>query len=181
MKELSLSLLDIAENSVAAGASLIEILLKSEENFLVISVKDNGHGIKNDELERAADPFFTKKAGKCVGMGLSLLKEAALLAGGDFSLTSRTGSEAMTEAVASFDTENIDFRGVGDIPSTLMALITANYDVDFVFSDTSFGKKVELDTREMKKILGNARLLTDIKVIEWLKAYLSESYEPKNN
>ncbi|MBR4172883.1 MAG: ATP-binding protein, partial [Clostridia bacterium] len=74
MKELSLHILDIAENSVKAGADLIEVgIFENEtENFLKIEIKDNGSGMSEEFLKRVKDPFSTTRTTRRVGMGLSL-------------------------------------------------------------------------------------------------------------
>ena len=57
MKELSLNILDIAENSVKAGATLVQILLAETSDTLTLTVADNGCGMTPEVLRGVTDPF----------------------------------------------------------------------------------------------------------------------------
>ncbi|NIO06517.1 MAG: ATP-binding protein, partial [Deltaproteobacteria bacterium] len=84
MEDLSLHILDIAENATAAGAQLVEIIIEqnTESDRLQIVIRDNGRGMDRAMLARADDPFFTTRTTRRVGLGLSLLHQATREAGG---------------------------------------------------------------------------------------------------
>ena len=88
MKELSLNILDITENSVKAGAELTSILIDEEKNTLRLTIEDNGSGMSEEILKGVTDPFYTTRTTRKVGMGLPLLKLAAEQTGGEMTVTS---------------------------------------------------------------------------------------------
>lgn len=149
MEDISLHILDIAENSIRAQATLIsiEIIEEMKEDILKVRITDNGKGMDSEELNMAKDPFYTTK-GKKTGMGISLLAQSAQEAGGDLTVSSKPGKGTAIEA--SFQTSNIDTKPLGDIGKTLRTLIASNPESDFIFSHTRNGKSFRLDTRNMK-------------------------------
>jgi signal transduction histidine kinase len=150
MQDLSLHILDIAQNSIRAGASLIEIeIIEDEEkNFLVVRIKDNGKGMVPEVKQHAADPFFSTKQGKKFGLGLALLYQATREAEGSFEISSVPG--AGTEITATFKYSHPDCKPIGDMAGTLETLVLGNKDIDFVYKHRQ-GKKVTLfDTRKVK-------------------------------
>ena len=146
MKELSLNILDVAKNSVRAGASLIKISLDEDSNgILTLTISDNGCGMDEATVKGVTDPFFTTRTTRKVGLGLPLLKLAAEQTGGSLSIRSSTKpKESGTDVVAVFDTKSIDCMPMGDIVSTVCILIAGSPDIDFEFSDTNEKGRVEL-------------------------------------
>jgi signal transduction histidine kinase len=134
MEDLSLHILDIVENSLAARASRVEITVVDapEEDLLSVEIIDNGEGMDRDTLERALDPFFTTKSVRKVGLGLSLLAQAARESGGDFKLESEEGKG--TRIKASFQHSHPDRKPLGDIDETMKVLRVANPEVEFVYN-----------------------------------------------
>lgn len=178
MKELSLNILDIVKNSVAAKASLIEIVLRTDaDGRLTFTVRDNGCGMDEETVRRVTDPFYTTRTTRKVGMGLPLLKLAAEQTGGTLTVTSSVQPEQSgTELCATFDTNSIDCMPMGDIVSTVCILIAGSPDVDFVFADTSPTHTVSLDTRELRAVLGDTVSLSEPEVQQWIREYLAEQY-----
>ncbi len=180
MKELSLNILDIVENSVKAGASLTEILLTEQAGVLTLTVKDDGCGMTEETVKRVTDPFYTTRTTRAVGLGLPLLKLEAQQTGGDVTVTSRDKDRYPaahgTEVIAVFHTDHIDCPPLGDIPATVMTLVQGHPDTDFLFSHTKNGKEVRLDTRELREILEGVPL-DSFEVLQWIQGYLNESYE----
>lgn len=181
MKELSLNILDVAENSVKAKATFIRILLAERADLLTLTIADNGCGMTPEILRGVTDPFYTTRTTRKVGMGLPLLQLAAEQTGGTLSVTSRHESEYPedhgTEVVATFHPDHIDFTPMGDIVSTVGTLIQGNPDIDFLFRHTMEGKIAELDTREIRKVLGDDVPLNQYEVIQWMEQYLREQYQ----
>ena len=149
MEDLSLHILDVAENAINASASLIEVEIEERpsEDLLVIVITDNGEGMDQEELERVLDPFYTTKDGKRVGLGLPFLAEAARQAGGDLIISSTPGEG--TEVKATFTLSNIDLKPLGDITATLQTLVVGHPEVDFKFRYASGDEEVAFDTREI--------------------------------
>lgn len=173
MRELSLNILDIAQNSISAGASLIEISVDEEDAdaSLTIDIKDNGCGMDSETLARVKDPFFTTRTTRKVGMGIPLFKMAAEMTGGSFEISSEVGKGTLVRAV--FKTDSIDFTPLGDVDSTIVTLVTMNTKPDFLYRFKKNGKEFILSTKEIKDILGGVPL-SEPEVIVWLKDYLKE-------
>ena len=181
MKELSLNILDIAKNSVRAGASLIKISLNTDENsILTVEIRDNGCGMSEDVLRNVTDPFYTTRTTRKVGLGLPLLKLAAEQTGGDLFLESSTEEgRSGTLLRVVFDTKSIDCMPMGDIVSTVCILISGSPEIDFEFSDTDPKGSVSLKTEELRAVLGEVSL-AEPAVVQWMKEYLEEQYSQKN-
>ena len=179
MKELSLNILDIAQNSVKAGADTIRITLTEANNKLTILISDNGCGMKEDFLRNVQDPFTTTRTTRKVGLGIPLFKLAAQQTGGDVSLSSRHKDEYPdshgTEIEATFFTDHLDFTPLGDVISTLTVLIQGQPYIRWLFSHTTDKGQVSLDTDELKEVLGDVPLDT-FEVIVWISDYLKEQY-----
>ncbi len=133
MRELSLHLLDIAENSISAKANdiIIEVIEDLRIDLLQLSVHDNGCGMPPEMAARVIDPFVTTRTTRKVGLGIPLLKEAAEMCNGSFELTSEVG--VGTKIVVKFQHSHIDRMPLGDITTTLLHLLVANPSVHWVF------------------------------------------------
>ena len=133
MKELSLHILDIVQNSIRAKANLIEIEITElpAENQLVIAITDNGKGMNEKELERAVDPFFTSRTTRKVGLGLSLFRQNAEMTNGSFDIQSKSGEGTCVTAV--FGYSHPDRPVMGDLVGTMLLLICSSDETDYVF------------------------------------------------
>ncbi len=171
MRELSLHILDIAQNSISAKATLINIEIEENtaKNLLAISVTDNGIGMDKEFLEKVTDPFITTRKTRKVGLGISLFKAAAERCGGNFFINSKVGKG--TKIIATFKRDHIDRAPLGNIPDTLTTLIIANEQIDYIYRHLFNDKEFILDTREIRKILGEVPL-SNIKVIDWINNYI---------
>ena len=179
MKELSLNILDITENSVKAGATLTEINISETENDLVLTITDNGCGMTDDILDSVTNPFTTTRTTRKVGMGIPLLKLAAEQTGGEVVITSKHESEYPdshgTVVRAAFHKNHIDFTPLGDVVATVTTLIQGHPDTDFLFIHSKGENVVRLDTRELRQMLEGVPLDT-YEVIKWIEEYLKEQY-----
>lgn len=175
MPEISLHILDVAENSVRAGASLvkIEVLADTARNTLSITIADNGCGMSGEQLAKVSDPFFTTRSTRKVGLGIPFFKQAAEGTGGSFSIRSKEGAGTVTEAV--FVLDSIDRMPLGDMIATIHTLVTCHEEMDFYYRYARDGREFTLDTREMKEILGNVPLSSP-EVSGFLKEYLDENW-----
>ncbi len=133
MEDLSLHILDIAENATRAGGKkiVIEITENVDDDRLTIRIEDNGKGMDRQTLEEATNPFFTTKGGKRFGLGLSFLAQAARQTGGELTIESREG--VGTKVIAVFRPSHPDMKPMGNIAETMTILIAGNPAVRFVF------------------------------------------------
>ncbi len=158
MEDLSLHILDIVENSIIAGSKNIEISL-SESNKtdrIVLTIKDDGKGMTNIELNQATDPFVTTKENKRFGLGLPLLEQAVIRTGGKLTITSKPG--AGLELCATFKQSHIDRQPLGDIRMTLLTLITSYPDVNFSYKHTKDKNDFYFNTKEIKSQLNGINI-----------------------
>ena len=180
MKELSLNILDITENSVKAKATLVEISIIESTELLSISIRDNGTGMTEEILNQVRNPFYTTRTTRRVGMGIPLLQFAAEQTGGKVMISSRHIVEHPanhgTEITAHFYKKHIDFTPLGDVISSIVTLIQGHPNVDFVFNHVSDNKTVELDTRQLREVLEGVPLDT-FEVLLWIRENLAEQYE----
>ena len=176
MRELSLNILDVAQNSITAGASLItiEVAENTVDKTMLIGIYDNGKGMSEEQVKSVIDPFFTTRTTRKVGMGIPLFKMAAEQTGGRLEIKSEIG--VGTEVRAYFKTDNVDFTPLGDVASTVQMLITMNTDRDFLYKHSVDGKEFVADTREIKAILGDVPLDT-YEVSQWLIDFIKENTE----
>ena len=173
MLELSQNILDIAENSIRAGAKLITISIDedSARNLLTIEINDNGCGMKRDEISKALDPFYTTKNVRHVGLGLPLLTDAAQTSGGKLDLQSQEGKG--TKVAANFRLNHIDRQPLGNIPSTLISLIAANLDIDFIYNHRHNDRQFCLDTRDIRNNIDNVPI-NHPEIIKYLRGVIEE-------
>lgn len=180
MKELSLNILDIAENSLKAGATLVEILLTEKNNILNIVINDNGCGMSQETLLNVTNPFYTTRTTRKVGLGIPFFKEAAEQTGGSFEIASVQREvdpdNCGTRVTAVFKTDSIDFTPIGDIVSTLTTLVHGSPDVDFVFLYHNDKGEASLDTRQMREVLGDIPLNSP-EILEFIRTNLEAEYE----
>ena len=176
MKELSLNILDITENSVKAKATLTQISLVEDAETLTLKMTDDGCGMPEEIVRGVTDPFYTTRTARKVGLGLPLLKMAAEQTGGRIEIASSQGEDHGTSVTALFYKNHLDFTPLGDIISTVTTLIQGHPDTDFLFTHTKNGNEVRLDTREVRQVLEGVPLNT-YDVIQWISEYLREQYE----
>ncbi len=173
MKDLSLNVLDVTENSISAGASLIELTLSTEGGILTISIKDNGCGIPPEMLKTVTDPFTTSRTTRRVGMGLPLFKLAAAQTGGSLTVQSTVG--VGTEVTAVFDTSHIDCPPLGDMASTVSMLIAGlRPGSEIVFTERTEKGSLVVDTRELREALGADISLAEPEVQDWISGFIRE-------
>ena len=174
MRDLSLHLLDLAQNSITAGASLVTVRLTLEESgMLTMQLEDNGKGMSPELLQRVTSPFATTRTTRKVGLGIPMMKENAERAGGTFTLESEEGKG--TVLTASMDTKNIDCLPPGDVSGTLLSLMLTNpLSPDFRIESRSPKGESVFDTREVRAALGSDIPFNEPSVAAWLKEALDE-------
>jgi len=174
MRELSLNVMDVAQNSVRAQASLVYITVTESdlEDNLTISISDNGCGMTEEQVQQVIDPFFTTRTTRKVGLGVPLFKLSAEQTGGSFEIRSKVGEGTVT--TAAYVKSSVDMTPLGDINSTVRMLIQCNPDIDFVFTHSTDADSFTLDTRELREVLEGVSLDTP-DVLEWIGQFLEEN------
>lgn len=150
MEDLSLHILDIVENSIDAGATRVEIRIKEdmESDRLTLKIEDNGHGMDDNILKKASDPFFTAKQGKRFGFGIPFLAQAARECEGNFLINSEV--HRGTSIVAEFKMSHIDIKPLGDMGATMTVLLCGHPEVDYLLLYEKDGFSYSLDTEKLK-------------------------------
>ncbi len=168
MKDLSLHIMDIAQNSIVAGADRISInlIVKGEPKMLILEILDNGKGMDSEFLRKVTDPFKTSRTTRNVGLGIPLLMQSVNMAGGELKIKSEPGKG--TELQASFMVNHIDRIPLGDIPETIKMLIMANPNISWTINFSSQNNDYILDTDELKHLLGGVSL-ENLNVLEWIQ------------
>lgn len=176
MRDLSLHILDIAENSIEARASRIEIRLEENRNLdlLILEIIDDGVGMDEEMVKRVLNPFMTTKTSRRFGLGLPLLDQAARAANGRLTLDSTPGRGTRVRAV--FELGHLDLKPLGDIAQTLATLIMGHPEVDFVYQHKVDHSKYALDTREVKAQLAGLPIEAP-EVIAVLKKNIKEGLD----
>ena len=176
MTEISLNILDIAQNSVTSGASLIEIIVSEQpgDDRLSVTVTDNGCGMTAEQVENVTDPFYTTRSTRSVGLGTSFFKMAAEMTGGKFSIESEPGSG--TSVLAEFVMSHVDRMPLGDMCGTVCTLIRMNPNLDFAYTHSVSGESFALDTRELREVLTDVPLDSH-EVVGWINEYITENTE----
>jgi hypothetical protein len=174
LRELSLHILDIAENSLNAGATCvtIEVLEDTRADQLIIRVADDGRGMDAETVQRVTDPFFTTRTTRRVGLGIPFLKQATELCDGSFAIESQVGKG--TTVTATFQHSHINRMPLGDLPNTILTLVIGNPQTDFVYRHILDERSFEFDTRPIKAELGDVPL-SEPSVIEYLRREIADS------
>ena len=172
MEDLSLHILDIVENSIAAGATDIEVEIDERvaENLLVIKIKDNGKGMDKETLLKALDPFYTTKKTRSVGLGLSMLAQASREANGSFDIESRPGEG--TDITAQFVYNHIDRKPLGNMAETIAAcLVSLQSGMDLRYRHRKDNSEFLFDTKKIKKVLSGVAI-NNAEIISFLKKHI---------
>ena len=178
MRELSLNVMDIAQNSIRAGASLTTIRIDESVpgDTLAITVTDNGCGMSEEQGKRGIDPFFTTRTTRKVGLGVPLFKMEAEMTGGSFVIDSTLG--VGTTLTATFRPSHVDMIPLGEIGAVIHLLVTCNPEIDFLYIRSKVNgageeKTLTLDTREFRAQLGDIPF-SEPDVSDWIREYIAE-------
>ena len=173
MKELSLHILDIVQNSIKAGAKNIEIKIdeNTAANLLTIEINDNGCGMSKEFLAKVKDPFVTTRTTRKMGMGISLFEAAAVQCGGRLDIESEVG--VGTRLKAQFELNSIDRAPIGDMAETMLTIISGAPQPEYIYEHKKNDKVFLLDTLQLKEILGDIPLDTP-DVLNWIVGFVRE-------
>ncbi|SMO74983.1 Histidine kinase-, DNA gyrase B-, and HSP90-like ATPase [Saccharicrinis carchari] len=174
MRDISMHLLDIVGNSVRAGAALVEVSVieNTNEDTMVLIVKDNGCGMDKETIAKAMDPFFTSRTTRKVGMGIPLLQQNAQLTGGNVLIESQPGNGTLL--TATFIRSHIDRPPMGDLPGTLSLMVAGNPNVDFCFTYRINEQEYIFNSRSVKSVLDGVEI-SQAPVIKFIKEMINEN------
>ncbi|MCG8582463.1 MAG: sensor histidine kinase [Bacteroidales bacterium] len=177
MKDLSMHIMDIVQNSVRAKADNVMLTITLDEQWLMIKVEDDGSGMDKGTLEKVSDPFYTSRTTRKVGLGIPLILQNAELTGGDMTLTSDLG--VGTTLTARFGRKHLDRPPMGDISSTAAMMITGNEGVNLQFEVRSGDDEFSISTNEVKEVMGDVDIRLP-KVTSFLKEVIEENIKELN-
>ena len=175
MRELSMHILDVLENSLAAGSTRVELIIVEDlaTDRLNITIRDNGRGMGVEQLARVFDPFYTTRRTRHVGLGLPLFKAAAQRCAGDVTLDSELG--VGTILCATFQHSHVDRAPLGDMTSTLVTFLLGG-SCDLYYCHRVGDREFAFDTAEFRAELGEIAL-SHPDVRRWLRAFVAEGEE----
>lgn len=176
MEEIALHILDIVENSISAGATIVKIMIEisKKRDLLRIVVEDDGKGMDEEEVKKALDPFYTSKKNKKVGLGIPMFAQMAENCGGYLKIESEKGKG--TKVIAEMRLNHIDRPPLGDLASTIFTTILGHPNIDFLIEIQTDDKRVEVDTRQIKEIVGQEGYLHP-EVIRFIKDNIESEIE----
>ena len=176
MEELSLNILDIAQNSVRAGASRVEISVveKPADDRMIITITDDGCGMTPEQIAHVEDPFYTTRTTRKVGLGVPFFKMAALMTGGDFSICAQVGEGTQVQAV--FGLTHIDRMPLGNMADTMCILMGCNEQINFSFTYQVGEEVFSVSTAQLQEILDGVPLNSP-QVMEFIRGYIKENMD----
>ncbi len=176
MEDISLYILDLVQNSIAAAATLIEVsVIEDVENDkLIVSIGDNGRGMDPQTVKKITDPFYTTRTTRKVGLGLAFAEAAARACDGGIFIHSRPGKG--TEVRVEFKYHHIDRPPLGRIDETIAALVACNPSIEFVYTHVAPGGRLHFDTREVRQKLEGLPI-DHPDVVEWIREYIGEGID----
>jgi len=179
MRELSLHILDIVQNSLTAQAQNIEITIieNTVEDRMIVVIKDDGRGMDQKTLNKIMDPFYTTRTTRKVGLGLPLLAANAQACGGAVTVNSVVGKGTTVEV--SFKHSHIDRAPLGDMPSTLVSVISGSPEVNFFYVHKYNDKEFRVSTLEIRENLSGLPL-NHPDVLTWLQEFFTEKEKETN-
>ena len=179
MTELSLHILDIIQNSIAANANQIEISVSEDHltDQLIIKITDNGIGMDTALLQKVADPFFTTRKTRKVGLGISLFRHAAEQCGGSLTITSQL--RIGTSVTVVMKQTHIDRQPMGDIAGVLSLMVSSNPTIDFIYSHKTDNGTYLFTSKEIKQILEDVPV-SDPKIVKFMREMIQDNLNEIN-
>ena len=173
MRDLSLHVRDLAQNSITAGATLVTVSIVIDDNgWLTFTLTDDGKGMSPELLQRVTSPFATTRTTRKVGLGVPLFKMAAEMTGGSFNIESTLNVGTTVTAV--FVPSHLDCMPLGDIAATVCSLIQCNPDRDFCYTYSWNGSSFSADTRQFRQVLEGIPLNSP-EVISFISEFIEEN------
>ena len=186
MKELSMHVYDLMENSTAANSTLVELTIKDslKDNIYAFTIKDNGKGMTPEFLAKVTDPWTTSRTTRKVGLGLPLIKMNTENAGGGMKIESEVGKGTVLNFWFQhdhldrpwFQHDHLDRPPMGDLAGSLVMLFAAHEDIHFIYKHITDDGEFVFDTDEIKEAL-DGMSMNDISIMKYLKEMIQENLE----
>jgi len=168
-------LIDITQNSIEAGSSVITIDVLEENNIITFCIGDNGKGMDEETLTRVKDPFFTdgiKHKKRKVGLGIPFLMQTIESLNCEFDIKSEV--DYGTSLYYSFDMNNIDCPPLGDLPGSFCSLMLFEGDYELSIYRKRNNNSYKISRNELRDVLGS---LVDAESIILAKKYIISQEE----
>lgn len=176
MKEISLNILDLAQNSIEAGAKNLSIeVLENQNGYLLVRLSDDGRGMDEELLKAVKDPFKTTRTTRKVGFGIPLVEMDAKQSGGEVKISSKKGKGTIIEV--SFEQDNIDRPPLGKLIDTVLMLLITNPSLHLVMKYQSKLGTFVLDSKDLHGALGDDIRFDEPSVYLWLGEYLKQEFD----
>ena len=174
MKEISMHILDITMNSIKANATLIEIIIEDsiKDNWLKITIKDNGKGMSEETINKVTNPFYTTRTTRNVGLGIPMLKESCERCNGYLIINSKLG--VGTTIFCFFERNNIDRAPLGNMGETIMTIINSMDNSELIYTHITNTETFIFNTIEIKTLIDGMDI-KDNSVLLWIKEYINEN------
>jgi len=175
MRELSLHILDLVQNSIEAGANRVTLEIIEDlhrMDTLLIRVTDNGRGMDETTCKNVIDPFVTTRTTRRVGLGLSLIDMSTKRCAGHLTVISTPGYGTVVEAL--YQHSHLDRPPLGRMVETIQSIVIANPELDFSYCHTVDQAIFSLSTQELIQILGDIPL-TQPDILVWFNEYLTHN------
>ncbi len=176
MRDISLHILDIAQNSIAAQATIIEIQVHEDRcnDILTVVISDDGKGMDGQMAKEILDPFCTTRTTRKVGLGLPLLKASAERSDGYIHIDSKLGEGTTVEAT--FKISHIDRPPLGRLDETMVSLIVCNPEIEYIYRHITNKGEFVLDTRDIKRQIEGISI-TQPEVLKFIGEYIEDGIE----
>jgi hypothetical protein len=176
MRELSLHILDIVQNSIVAEAKniYIEIYEDLHLNIFRITISDDGKGMDEETLNNVNDSFVSSRTTRKVGMGIAIFRAAAEISGGSLIVTSSLGKG--TNITATFEHDNIDRMPLGDIAETIIVLLMRAKDIEYTYHHIYNDKDFIFSTNEIKEIIEDLPI-DNYEILQYIKNYINDNLQ----
>lgn len=173
MKEFSMHVLDIVQNSIKAKATDIQMTVTEsrEKNLFSFRIKDNGSGMSKAMLNKVRDPFTTSRTERKVGLGIPMLEQLCGLCGGRLELSSELG--VGTELAAIMKLDSIDLPPLGDVAEAVYMTVVTNQDINFIYTHTRDSGEFVFSSEAVREALGGVPF-TEPAVMEWIEGFIRE-------
>lgn len=176
MEDIAMHILEILMNSIKADSTKIILKIRDsfEDDIISFQIEDDGKGMDEDMVKRAADPFTTSRTTRRIGMGLAFMKGLAEMCGGSFNIESTVGKG--TIVTASVQKLNIDTPELGDLGEMMMEAVQSDENIDYVLEYTTDYGQFVFDSGVVKKELDGVSLL-EPEILLWIKEYINQGIE----
>jgi len=173
LQDIAMYILDIGNNSIRAKASFVEISFveSSQLDSCTLKIDDDGCGMSAKQLENVRNPFYTTRNTRKVGLGMSFLDQLASQCNGNLVIESEVGKG--TKLTLNYQRSHFDAPPIGDIASSMIALIQADGKMEYLFSYEIDRTNFEFDTKQIKELLDGVSI-TEPSILLWLKDYIDE-------